>query len=213
MRKVFGAAVAAATSVAVLMMGPLDALALENAFGYAYDGSNATYAAIEGAAPAIRDGGFSYMRTGGQRIISGNTYYVEIGWIITAGNSQMTSYWTYRDVNGVVNSGYGNAQYCCDGYNYQVLDVGSGNWNLYFNDLNTPVTTVNTGFDYTDDYFSGGEVSSASNAMGVSGNDNVAYLRGGSWYCACDWQAFITNGEYSVVGVINDTSWQVYGNN
>lgn len=202
-----------ASTLVLAVFGSAPALAqLENAYGYAYDANNGVYSAIEGAAPQIRDGGWSYMRAAGGRSIGPNFYYVEIGWLKTASNPQLTSYWTYKDVNGFVNQGTGGVQGCCLGHNYRVLNVGSGNWQLYFNDLNNPLTTVWTGFDYVDFYASGGEVSSSANAMGVSGNWNVAYLQGGNWWCACDWQPNITHPAYHIGG-IDATSWQVYGNN
>lgn len=200
-------------AVGLLWMGSsAPVAALENAWGYNYDANQASYAAIETANPAIRDGGFSYMRTGVQRIINGNVYYVEIGWYVSASNPNPRYHWTYRATNGVVDSGEGGAPGCCNGYNYQVLDVGAGDWQIFYNDLSTPVVTVGTGFDTADDYFSGGETSSANNAMGISGDWNVSYRRNGTWYCACDWQPWITNSVYYVAR-LNNTSWQVGGNN
>ncbi len=206
-------------SFMLLIGASAPAAALENAFGYAYDANTATYAAIEAGYPAIRDGNtflynFQYMRTGNQKIINGNTLYVEIGWW-KAGSSgnNLFYYWTYRNTNLNTDYGYGSGPGCCNGYNYQVENFGGGNWALYYNALDVPVVAVNTGYDSADDWFSGGETSSASNAMGVSGNYNVAYKQNGTWLGAGHWQPFITNSEYYVNPYANDTSWQVYGNN
>ena len=193
--------------------------ALENAWGYDDWGNNGVYAAIESAFPAIRDGGtqynFSYMRTGGQRFLAGSIRYVEIGWISTGDNPYPNVYWTYKDVNGNTDQGYGPPAYCCYGYNYMVLADGNarGWWGLYFDSVNDSFVDVWTGYDYLENYFSGGETSSSANAMGVSGNYNVQFMRGGYWYCGCNHQVWITNPIYHVGTLPYTSSWQVWGNN
>lgn len=155
----------------------------------------------------------SYMRPAVQRTINGDVLYAEIGWIKSGANPTPTVYWTVRDANLQIRDGYGPSPGCCSGYNYQVVSTGNGNWSLYFNDLNTPFVTQWTGFDVADDWFSGGEVSSSQNAMGVSGNWNVAWRSGGTWYNGCGKQLFIEDAIYHVIDINSCYSWQVYGNN
>ncbi len=186
----------------------------ENAYGFDYVGNNGVYSGIDTAYPAVRDNGYSYMRVGGQRFVNGNTLFLEIGWNIRyedPGYPSPRSYWAWRPTNRVAY--YGFDGYPGSGnYSYEITYLGGGEWRFFYNDMANPVATHYMGdIDYMDDYFSGGETSSASNEMGPSNNINVQYLRGGSWYPAIGWQTNNTNPSvYNVIPVINPQSWQVY---
>lgn len=157
------------------------------------------------------------MRVFVQRIISGNVYYAEIGWLKgtqTESNQIPRAYWTYRDTNGTVDQGWGGYPGVGTGYNYEVKRSSSNTWAFYFNSLSTPVVTRWVGWDTADRYGSGGETANANQGMGYSGNNNVAYLStGGNWYGTCNMNQWITNSVYHVDNGSNCSSWNVYGNN
>src|SRR5215213_9164492 len=78
------------------------AFALLNTYRYKYVTNRGAYSAIVTGDPTTRPdatGRWSYMRVAVQRIISGNVYYAEIGWLKgaqTQSNFVPRSYWTYR---------------------------------------------------------------------------------------------------------------------
>jgi len=192
---------------------------LENVYGYNYVGNNGVYSGIDTAYPAVRDNNFSYMRVAGQRINGGDTLFLEIGWIIRAADPNYPSprsYWAWRPTNLVAYYGF-DGYPAAGNYNYEITYLGGGEWRFFYNDMANPVATQYMGdIDYMDDYFSGGETSSSSNAMGPSNNVNVQYLSGGTWHAASELGWFMNNTNssiYSIIPVINPQSWNVYGNN
>ena len=195
---------------------------LTNAYRWLAEANSGAYSAIVTGDPTIRTGSngeWSYMRVAVQKIINGNVYYAEIGWLK---GSQLESnyipriYSTYRDINGDVNKDWGSYPGVGLAYNYKVERTSSNTWSLYFNDLNTPDVTVWLGWDDADRIFSGGEVPNGSQGMGDSDNNNVQYLdpTGTTWFNACNTNLFNEDpSRYFVDAGSNCSSWRVYGNN
>ena len=162
-----------------LALPAITAFALVNAYKEQFVSNKGAYSAIVTGNPTIRTdpaGQWSYMRVGAQRIINGNIYYVEIGWMKGAqpqSNFVPRSYWTYRDTSGNINFGWGGYPGVGIGYNYEIKRTGTNSWSFYFNDLGTPLHTQTVGWDNADDVFSGGEVPSGLQGMGDSNNNNV----------------------------------------
>ncbi len=198
----------------------ISALALENAYRWSTSANQGAYSAIVTGNPTLRDnstGKWSYMRVFSQRVINGNVYYVEVGWMKgTQPESGGTprSYWTYRATNGTIDQGWGGYPGIGIGYNYEVKRTGSNTWGFYFNNLSSPLVTRSVGWDTADRYGSGGETPNTSQGMGDSYNNNVSYLStGGTWIGACNMNQYITNSIYHVDNGSNCSSWRVYGNN
>jgi hypothetical protein len=132
----------------------------------------------------------------------------EIGWIKWA-DGRIRVYVSQKDANG----NYGYAEYNSPSayqHTYQVSYYTSNHWRFYF-DANY-VTQRWLGWSQTSEVGSGGETSSAQNAMGVSG---CLYNR----YRDLDdvWKLYYTHFRkvdppYHLVD-INAHSWQVYGQN
>ena len=181
------------------------------------------YSEIETGDPTIRSdptGQWSYMRLGAQRIIKGNVYYIEIGWLKGAqsqSNFIPRSYWASRNINGITDQDWGGYPGIGIAYNYVVKKTSSNTWSFYFNDLNTPVATVWVGWDNADRIFSGGEIAGGGNqGMGYSENNNVQFLdpMSSSWLPACN--TSLQNDDpakFFVLAGSNCNSWIVYGNN
>ena len=209
-------------SAILLALPAVTAFALVNAYKYQSVSNKGAYSAIVTGNPTIRtdpSGRWSYMRVAVQRIISGNVYYAEVGWIKGAqpqSNFIPRSYWTYRDTSGNTDVGWGGYPGIGIGYNYEVKRTATNTWSFYFNDLGTPLHTQTVGWENADDIFSGGEVPSSLQGMGDSNNNNVQYLNsaGTTWFGACS--TTVTNDDptkYHVDAGGNCSSWRVYGNN
>ena len=209
----------ASTAVIILVVTVAPVLALENAYRWSGTLNQGSTSAIVTGNPTLRGNptGWSYMRVFVQRIINGNVYYAEIGWLKGSqpeSNGIPRAYWTYRDTNGAVAQGWGGYPGIGIGYNYRMKRTGNNTWGFYFNDLNNPLLTRWVGWDTADRYGSGGETSDANQGMGDSGNNNVSYLAtNGQWFGACNMNQFITNNIYHVDNGANCSSWRVYGNN
>lgn len=194
---------------------------LENAYNYRNIPNRGVSGSSVTANPTLRDdpgGKWSYMRLGVQKIISGNVYYIEIGWLKGAqpeSNGTPRGYWTYRSTNGTAGAGFTGYPGVGIGYNYRVKRTSTNTWSVYYNDLNTPITTLWVGWDNADTAFSGGEVPNTNQGMGDSNNNNLSYWNtaGTSWYNLCSTSTFITNPIYHVDPAANCSSWRVYGNN
>lgn len=207
-------------TILILALVATPVFALENAYRWSASANQGAYSAIVTGNSTLRNdpnGTWSYMRVLAQRIISGNVYYVEIGWLKgTQPQSGGTprAYWTYRATNGTVDQGWGGYPGIGIGYNYEVKRTGSNTWGFYFNNLTTPLVTRSVGWDTADRYASGGETSTANQGMGDSYNNNVSYLStSGSWIGACNMNQYITNSIYHIDNGSNCSSWRVYGNN
>ncbi|MBM3181688.1 MAG: hypothetical protein FJZ86_15255 [Chloroflexi bacterium] len=195
---------------------------LTNAYRWLAEANSGAYSAIVTGDPTIRTGSngeWSYMRVAVQKIINGNVYYAEIGWLKGSrleSNYIPRIYSTYRDINGDVNKDWGSYPGVGLAYNYKVERTSSNTWSLYFNDLNTPDVTIWLGWDDADRIFSGGEVPNGSQGMGDSDNNNVQYLdpTGTTWFNACNTNLFNEDpSRYFVDAGSNCSSWRVYGNN
>lgn len=195
---------------------------LTNAYRWLSEANSAAYSAIVTGDPTIRSdptGQWSYMRVAVQRIINGNVYFAEIGWVKGAqasSNFIPRSYWAYRNINDTTDEGWEGYPGIGIAYNYMVKRTASETWGLYFNDLNTPDQTIWLGWDTADRIFSGGEVPNGSQGMGDSDNINVQYLdpTGSTWFNACN--TVLLNEDpsrYFVDAGGNCSSWRVYGNN
>lgn len=85
---------------------------LENAYRWLSVTNKGAYSAIVTGNPTLRDnvnGKWSYMRVVGQKIISGNVYYIEIGWLKgsqSQSNGTPRVYWAWRDTNGIPMEGW-----------------------------------------------------------------------------------------------------------
>lgn len=206
--------IAVATFSILLLSHTSNAYADEFAVRYKFDDTVGLYAAFEAGYPQIRDGGYSDMRLSLDDGI-GPTL-IRIGWTIDTSHTSPTAYWTWVDTTGSYFGSYGGVQGCCTGYNYKIERAFTpGTWWLYFNSLSVPVATIDTVATYGTFIDVGGQTSSSANAMGVSGNWNVAWRHNPSntWYSAGpDWQDLITNPIYGIADIAY-ASWQVYGNN
>ena len=199
-------AIAVGAAALLIALTVASVLALENAYNYRNIANRGISGSIVTGNPTLRDnagGKWSYMRLGVHRIISGNVYYIEIGWLKGAqpeSNGTPRGYWTYRNTNGTTGQGWVGYPGVGIGYNYRVKRTSTNTWGVYFNDLNNPVTTAWVGWDNADDGFSGGEVPNTSQGMGYSGNNNLSYLNssGTSWFALCSTSTFITNALYHV---------------
>lgn len=213
---IFRARTIAATIAIIAALWSSAALALENAYRYAYNANQGVRTSIETSNPTLRGSGtWSYMRPFVQRIISGNVYYAEIGHYKDSGGQKV--YWTYRKTSGSVSSGVISGANPGVGvsYNYQVQRTGSNTWGFYFNSLSTAQFTANVGWDTADDWASGGETPDTNQGMGSANNNNVAYRNpaNGTWVGASPNSNNITNSVYKIDNGSNVTSWRVYGNN
>lgn len=206
----------------VLTLQASNTFALMNTYRYRYVTNRGAYSAIVTGNPTTRPdptGRWSYMRVATQRIIGGNVYYAEIGWLKGAqasSNFVPRSYWTYRATNGTVSQGWGGYPGIGLAYNYRVMRTSTNTWGFYFNNLSTPLVTRWVGWDNADTIFSGGEVPNGNQGMGDSNNNNVQYLNttGTTWFAACS--TSVKNDDpskYFIVAGSNCSSWRVYGNN
>ena len=213
-----------ATSTATNTPTPAPNSAYTNAYRFAEEANSGAYSAIVTGNPTLRTDPndsrqWSYMRVAVQKIINGNVYYAEIGWLSGSqpeSNFTPRVYWAYRDINGDTNFDWGNYPGIGLGYNYMVKQTSSGIWSLYFNDQSTPVTSIGLGWDGADRLFSGGEVPNVYQGMGYSDNNNVQYLdpTGTTWFGACSTYLVNENpSRYFVDAGGNCSSWSVYGNN
>jgi hypothetical protein len=192
------------------------ALALENAYRFAYVSNQGVRASIETSNPTLRGTGtWSYMRPLVQRIINGNVYYAEIGHYKDSGGQKV--YWTYRTTQGSVSSGIlsGANPGVGTSYNYQVQRRTTNTWDLYFNSLSTPQVTIWVGWDTADTWGCGGETPDTNQGMGSANNNNVAYRNptSGAWIAASTNSNYITNSIYKIDNGASSSSWRVYGNN
>lgn len=206
-------------SLLVFQVAPAWAV-LYNAYNYRNVQNKGAYSAIVTGNPTLRDdpsGKWSYMRVAVQRIISGNVYYAEIGWLKGAqpeSGQIPRAYWTYRATDGTVDKGWGGYPGIGIGYNYKVQWLSPVIWGFYFNDMNNPLAMRYVGWDMADVVFSGGEVPNLNQGMGYSGNNNVAYADAGfAWYALCGTTTRIDDARYHVDPGGNCNSWNVYGNN
>lgn len=204
--------------IILMVINVFPAFALENAFKFSYITNRGAYSLIVTGNPTLRgtDYRFSYMRVAVQRIINGNVYYVEVGWLKSSdphSNFTPRSYYTYRKTDGTTGKGWGGYPGIGIGYNYQVKWSATNTYNIYFNSLSTPLTTINVGWDDSDTAFSGGETSDSNQGMGDSWNNNVAYFdTNGKAYQLCGTENNHL-GAYIVQNGSTCYSWRVYGNN
>jgi hypothetical protein len=198
------------------------AVALENAYRYqTIDNAGISNSIVTGN-PILRGSGFrwSYMRVLVQRIINGNVYYAEIGWVkgdYPESGGIPRVYWTYRATDGTISQGWNGYVGVGIGYNYAVRKSPTFNyWSFYFNNLGTPLETRFVGWGTADRIGSGGEVIDSSQGMGISDNNftKIIDTDGFEYYVSCIADNFITDPKYKVILKPNDcSSWTVHGNN
>lgn len=204
--------------LSILLLGAATATpaaADEYAVGYRNVPNSGVFGWLETASPIVRDGQWSYMRISLYAFTQPVTAYVRIGALKQQHMSWPSVYWLSVDANGNFRQDYGATIYCCTGYNYQISRSASpSQWNIYFNGADRPpIASVFTGFQVAEQWESGGQVTSASNGMGNSGNWWVAYRDPGEiWRPGSNYLTYITNPQYWVAG-LNAQSWQVGGNN
>jgi len=188
--------------------------------------NHGVYSVIQTANPTLRNdptGKWSYMRAGGRRIINGETFFIEVGWLKGSqpeSNGVPRVYWVYRDINChepnchpvFVWGAYPNMN---TNYNYLVKKTGAGSWSVFFNDMNTPIGVAATGWNRLDDASSGGETPNLNQGMGPSDNIGVAYrsTNDGNWWALCNTTDLITNAQYHIDSGTKCNSWRVYGGN